>query len=759
MKDEFKPVKPEKFKKYKKGQLGSWQKFNTKTDAGNVELNTQFFNNASTPQASPNTSPVGGGLGESVEDNNASKHGKPFNVYKQSPFKNSVVKSVVYHGARDLRYDLNYKYAREGTSIRGLYFTTDKSWAEHHGETDVYYINITHPLYIPYKRPSQCNVLDDVYDILLKNGISISKDAFYKRWNTDNLFMSGPMVTLILTYYAVGADQAYSYNKSGSVASKLIQNAGYDGVITTTANDTSEITYIVFSRNQVVRADIDSLTESVEDDYGRYNEVIKALKNTSDDELADKFATGIVDGPMFILSNGKVVGAKDITYDDVHTNIIMTILGGVAGDAYYDLNNQGEAVAIALEYLMDERGWIRTNTGSNSTGYGDDRFYIVLPKKRPTNAQFDSLEEFLQHGNDKGVDEVIVFIETSAVKPVSKVYSYADYFVEDIIKNIKRYYASGVLYEETKLEEVYPNKGESKKDFIARFMKATKNEYPDISQRYAVANSYWEKGLKEDTKIGRYNHQISRELLEKVRGICQRKSKLAPQGSFILEDIAGYSSVLCEYNTKLNTLMLVSAENPDHCLFEGKANLKSGQTGPYSPENLARIFKAELKKFVELRKEINAQYQDYLYKISGRTDGATDLACNTEYSNRTKKSDKILADIREQLPANENIDMKAVVRAYRRLEKRGTLDEEPIPLPGKRVIDLSIRDQGLSHVDWNTKVGENFILYPSRERYEVTHSVEGDPNVICTNLDTQETETFNKGELTQLFHQNKVKFI
>lgn len=46
------------------------------------------------------------------------------------------------------------------------------------------------------------------------------------------------------------------------------------------------------------------------------------------------------------------------------------------------------------------------------------------------------------------------------------------------------------------LNEVYPNKGESKKDFIKRFMSVTKKEYPDKKQRFAVANSYWERRHK-----------------------------------------------------------------------------------------------------------------------------------------------------------------------------------------------------------------------------------------------------------------------
>lgn len=43
------------------------------------------------------------------------------------------------------------------------------------------------------------------------------------------------------------------------------------------------------------------------------------------------------------------------------------------------------------------------------------------------------------------------------------------------------------------LYEVYPHKNESKEEFIKRFMSETKDEYPDIKQRYAVALSYWNR--------------------------------------------------------------------------------------------------------------------------------------------------------------------------------------------------------------------------------------------------------------------------
>jgi hypothetical protein len=43
-----------------------------------------------------------------------------------------------------------------------------------------------------------------------------------------------------------------------------------------------------------------------------------------------------------------------------------------------------------------------------------------------------------------------------------------------------------------------PRKGESKDDYIGRFMSSTeaRRDYPDRSQRYAVANSMWKRRNK-----------------------------------------------------------------------------------------------------------------------------------------------------------------------------------------------------------------------------------------------------------------------
>lgn len=41
--------------------------------------------------------------------------------------------------------------------------------------------------------------------------------------------------------------------------------------------------------------------------------------------------------------------------------------------------------------------------------------------------------------------------------------------------------------------DIFPRKGESKKDFISRFMSKTAEEYPDQKQRLAIAYSYWNR--------------------------------------------------------------------------------------------------------------------------------------------------------------------------------------------------------------------------------------------------------------------------
>ena len=425
MKDEFKPIKPEKFKKYKKGQLGSWQKFNTKTDAGNVELNTQMFNNASTPQASPNTSPVGGGMGESL----------------------------------------------------------------------------------------------------------IKED-------TDN-------------------------------------------------------------------------------EYGKLNDIIDAVKKTSDKEIVDDVATGFAEGPMFVLPDGEIIGIDNYSIEgESHFDILFNIVDNIAyhkfdGKSIDDFGDYGDVVGEILDYVCNDRKWIRFNTGTTEV---EERCYIVLNKERPTNAQFDAIEEFLQYGDDIGKDEVIVYIETSNINPVSKVYSYDEYLPEDIIKKIKRYYASGVLYETVEPQEQLFTEDDIKYltewiiDVIDLNVKKAETEIGD--GRYIVYTERERDGghvfdvidglnsvyIGYDTTFGKVepivcvmervansiakniitmiqeydNSIIGDSTLRQIKEKCMKAIDNHFDDVLILEKVGGYNAVACEFDKNKNSLRVYSIENPTIDLYRGK---------------------------------------------------------------------------------------------------------------------------------------------------------------------------------------------
>ena len=112
------------------------------------------------------------------------------------------------------------------------------------------------------------------------------------------------------------------------------------------------------------------------------------------------------------------------------------------------------------------------------------------------------------------------------------------------------------------LNEVYPNKGESKKDFIARFMSATKDEYPDIKQRYAVANAYWDRRDKVNEAYGYHYGDLdvakkaeNRARMSRSRGTGHLGTGFYMVGTFEPEKASGYGERACweidldKYNT------------------------------------------------------------------------------------------------------------------------------------------------------------------------------------------------------------------
>lgn len=89
---------------------------------------------------------------------------------------------------------------------------------------------------------------------------------------------------------------------------------------------------------------------------------------------------------------------------------------------------------------MKEIGAIRINNEELENNY------IELPLIRPTNKALDTLRDWL----DKNQRQYPYIIITTANFNSDAKYSYSEYTSDDIIKRIKRYYASGNLYEQLK---------------------------------------------------------------------------------------------------------------------------------------------------------------------------------------------------------------------------------------------------------------------------------------------------------------------
>lgn len=121
-----------------------------------------------------------------------------------------------------------------------------------------------------------------------------------------------------------------------------------------------------------------------------------------------------------------------------------------------------------------------------------------------------------------------------------------------------------------KITEIYPNKGESKKDFISRFMSATKDEYPDEKQRIAVAYSYWDrKDKKEDMKV--IKEEVQEDTTPTERGLSSVLNDLIKAQWDIVDQ---YNSAIAtfeyeEYNDYLDTLKdLVADETANIGMLE-----------------------------------------------------------------------------------------------------------------------------------------------------------------------------------------------
>lgn len=147
-------------------------------------------------------------------------------------------------------------------------------------------------------------------------------------------------------------------------------------------------------------------------------------------------------GPQFILPNGEVfTNNKFKVHEEILEELVYWVwdkLGYNFKDAnLYDEDNFLDEFTYA-EHL------IRINPG---TTYSESRFYCVLPEERPTEAQYQTLTDFLDLGIELDKVQVLIFVGDID----SKWYNFFENTPDEIIKKIKRCYTTGSFVEE--LEE------------------------------------------------------------------------------------------------------------------------------------------------------------------------------------------------------------------------------------------------------------------------------------------------------------------
>lgn len=132
------------------------------------------------------------------------------------------------------------------------------------------------------------------------------------------------------------------------------------------------------------------------------------------------------EGQSYILPNGEFLNL----YDEAHIEV---------DDALYEkgLIKEDPYVSGRL-VLMDEYNSIRLSDGK----YIQTDPYVELPERLPSKAQLDSFIDFLD-----SLDTKQVWVGVRGNKNAGVSYNLENVLPEQIVKSIKKFYASGILYE------------------------------------------------------------------------------------------------------------------------------------------------------------------------------------------------------------------------------------------------------------------------------------------------------------------------
>lgn len=267
---------------------------------------------------------------------------------------------------------------------------------------------------------------------------------------------------------------------------------GHDGiVINHTEGDDFDRVVIAFEPNQIksisnknptssknINEKSDNLSNEFESDllnedavhytsdslsFSIFESKLISLFNTVGDDLPNYLGAPLTDSidpdsALYLLPNGKILsteeaGIASVGEDghDAHRHIVSllgwkllnSLLPSKEDCSRWLMDNCEEYGTLTNEMypeLTTKYGWARLNCGNT---WVEDRFYCVLPTKM-SSSQYSTLLDWLEWGESNGRSDVLIFIGDG---DLSKVYSFTEYYSEDILKKIKRFYSSGRFYE------------------------------------------------------------------------------------------------------------------------------------------------------------------------------------------------------------------------------------------------------------------------------------------------------------------------
>lgn len=147
----------------------------------------------------------------------------------------------------------------------------------------------------------------------------------------------------------------------------------------------------------------------------------------------------------------------------------------------------------SLKNLESSKGYSEWDSYKPADSIKDEAQYMYIASPSQTSYINKAKQLGAKIGNLGGNITI-----TTSLSNMSKIFDMS----ADEIKKAANKPMAAIRKVSDSLKDVNPIKGESKEEFLARFMNETAKEYPNEKQRYAVANSYWEKAKDSIHDLG-----------------------------------------------------------------------------------------------------------------------------------------------------------------------------------------------------------------------------------------------------------------